>query len=372
MVICNRISAKVDVEFAVFNANTVSVPDKLDKWRIQSGQAIHFRAFAIDPDKPISDLQVEALVNFFQGKAGDIAGDPGEIYQITATGKDLLTKLSTPIYSLGQDRFGAIWATTGGGALVQLDRNTGSILRSFGDSITQALAIDDQNNQIYVSSGDGIDIFDITTQTFKGLSSRRVDSLALDSAGNLWATSWPERGQILKFDAKGDFRVVFTSDHPLDSIAFGKKDLAGLLFASSNDGTLTAFDLATKKSQVIATGGLRGENLIATADGKLLLSQGSHVDLISPIVPPKVLRVTPTDKAWSPVPVGEVAITFDRDLYLGKGNEAGSALNPNNYVITGHQGAVKIEAVRYEASNQTVYLKVNSLASDQSIVRTDL
>ncbi len=45
-------ATKVDVKFTVLNANAAPVFDKLDKWEIQAGQNIRFRAFATDADNP--------------------------------------------------------------------------------------------------------------------------------------------------------------------------------------------------------------------------------------------------------------------------------------------------------------------------------
>ena len=40
------------VKLTVLNANATPVFDKLDKWEIQAGQTVRFRAFALDPDNP--------------------------------------------------------------------------------------------------------------------------------------------------------------------------------------------------------------------------------------------------------------------------------------------------------------------------------
>src|SRR5262249_5690982 len=73
-----------------------------------------------------------------------------------------LVPLPFPIYHLALDAAGNLWATTGGGPLLQLDPATGAILHQYGDGITQALAINPKSGLVYVSSGNGIEVFDPT------------------------------------------------------------------------------------------------------------------------------------------------------------------------------------------------------------------
>ena len=55
------------------------------------------------------------------------------------TAKALAT-LSVPLYDLTFDASGQLWATTGGGPLVQLDPTTGQIIASYGDEMELGLA----------------------------------------------------------------------------------------------------------------------------------------------------------------------------------------------------------------------------------------
>ena len=102
----------------------------------------------------------------------------------------------------------------------------------YGDSLTQALAVDPATGVLYVSSGDGIEIFDPVTRTFRHFSDVRVDDLAFAPDGALWGTSWPTRGDVVKFDAKGRAQAQVRLDADVDSIAFGQAgtQLEGLLF----------------------------------------------------------------------------------------------------------------------------------------------
>ena len=47
-----------------------------------------------------------------------------------------------PIFNLAFDADGRLWATTGGGPLLELDPDTGAILGQYGDGITMALAVE--------------------------------------------------------------------------------------------------------------------------------------------------------------------------------------------------------------------------------------
>ena len=101
-------------------------------------------------------------------------------------------ELDDPIFNLAIDADGRLWATTGGGALLELDSFNGSVLGRHGDGITQAMAVDPATGFLYVSTGDGVATFDPTTSTFEQFSNVRVDDLQFSPTGELWGTSWPE------------------------------------------------------------------------------------------------------------------------------------------------------------------------------------
>src|SRR5262249_29994294 len=150
---------------------------------------------------------------------------------------------------------------------------------------------------------DGIERFDPVTRRFSHFSNVRVDDLAIAPDGALWGTAWPKRGDILSFDNRGRAQVQVRVEAALDSIAFGRSDtpLQGLLFASaripsgsSDPAKLYMVDLATLKVLELARGGPSAEQLLATSDGRLLLSNGTQVDVLAPLVAPSVLRTNPS------------------------------------------------------------------------------
>ncbi len=128
----------------------------------------------------------------------------GWLYRIPATGGaagEPFATLSEPVFDLARDLDGQLWATTGGGTLVKLDE-TGAVRASYGAGITQSLALDRATGQFYVTSADGIELFDPRTGQFRHFSDRRVDDIAVGPDGRLWATSWPVRGRLLTFDVR--------------------------------------------------------------------------------------------------------------------------------------------------------------------------
>jgi hypothetical protein len=193
-----------------------------------------------------------------------------------------LAMLDTPVFDLAYDRDGGLWATSGGGELLELDPETLRVLNRYGDSLTQSLALDPASGKLYVSSGDGIKRFDPVTRSFSHFSNVRVDDLAVGPGGKLWGTSWPGRGDVLTFDARGRAQVQVRLDAPVDSIAFGRDgtQLAGLLFVSSKEkpatvggASLWMVDVATLRMVELARNGPGAEQLVTTDDGRLLVGE---------------------------------------------------------------------------------------------------
>ena len=167
-------------------------------------------------------------------------------------------QLPYPIYNLAFDLAGNLWATTGGGPLLKIDPATGQVLDRFGDGfggyqagLTIALAVHSQTGLIYVSSDQGIERFNPTTQTVDGVlpgtfehfsrdEGLRVGSLAFDNQSNLWAATWPDRSQVVRFNGLGRAEPMLALESPIDSIAFGLAGtpLAGLMFVSHVGGSL--------------------------------------------------------------------------------------------------------------------------------------
>ncbi|MCH2247748.1 MAG: putative Ig domain-containing protein, partial [Crocosphaera sp.] len=302
-----------------------------------------------------------------------------QLYVIPPQGENqapvlLLQTLSHPIFDLAYDETENLWATTGGGPLLQLDANTGEILQEYGDGITQSLAIHPDTGLIYVSSGNGIEIFDPSTASFSHYSDIRVGNLAFAPDGQLWATTWPERGEVIRFDAQGNGQRMLTLETPVDSIAFGMNhtQLEGLLFVSSNNGELTMVDIGTLRTVKLAEGGSRGDIVETTPDGRVLLSQSQQIDVISPIVAPQVITTNPVANSHVTLPNSTILVTFDQDMFVGTATNSSSVVNPSNFKLTGTTlGTITPETVQYDVQTRTVQLTFEALLPDSYELRVE-
>jgi len=292
-------------------------------------------------------------------------------------------ELEHPIFNLAFDDDGNLWATTGGGPLLQLDSETGTIVNSFGDGLTIALAIKPDTGLIYVSSGKGVEIFDPATQAFTHYSrdlDLRVGCLAFDDDGRLWATTWPDREQVIRFTERARAETILRFDSDIDSIAFGRAgtQLEGLLFVSHNTAPrldtgevtgggsdLTMVDLATLRTIAVARGGSRGDVAVTTSDGRVLLSQSEQVDVLKPVIAPIVIATNPPPDAIVALPWPEVTVTFDTDMVGGDPDDATSVINPANYVLAGDDtGPKPVLDARYDIDTRTVRLTFAALDAD--------
>ena len=107
----------------------------------------------------------------------------------------------------------------------------------------------------------------------------------------------------------------------------------------------------------LARGGTRGDVVMTTADGRVLLSQSHQIDVLRPLVAPRVLSVNPPPDVTLPPPVINVSVTFDHDMQTGDPNDPGSVLNPANYVLHGDSvGRIALLSVAYDRASRTAVL----------------
>jgi VCBS repeat-containing protein/YD repeat-containing protein len=298
-------------------------------------------------------------------------GNRGALYLFDQDGGRALApevQLDVPVYDLAYDARGGLWATSGGGALLELDAGTLQILNRYGDGLTQSLAFDAAKGVFYVSSAGGIERFDPSKRSFTHFSDVRVDDLAVAPDGTLWGSTWPDRGDLVTFNSKGRAQVQVHFEAGLDSITFGKAGTSfqNLLFASSRrrtgDATASLYmvDLVTLRKVELARGGPGAEQLIATTDGRLLVANGEQVDVVAPLVAPQVVRVTPADGALVPLPMGEISVVFDHDMLASSADAADSVTNVANYLLTRDGVAMDVRSVRYDADSHTATLRIDA------------
>jgi YD repeat-containing protein len=306
----------------------------------------------------------------------------GSLWRLSAEGGPAgnpLTTLQYPVFDLARDKQGRIWAATGGGPLLQLDPQTLAVIGVFGDSLTQSVAVNPVTGEIYVSSGDGIEIFDPTTGKFRHYSDLRVGNMAFSPTGELWAAVWPQRGDVVRFDKKAKPQVMLRFSSPVDSLAFGRPGtkLEGLLFISNNAGPrrnapteLVMVDLTTLRSVVIARGGTRGDIVRTTPRGQVLLSESNQIDVLSPVLAPRVIGTNPPDQALVALPLTSVSVTFDRDMLATSASDPNSVMNPANYRLIGEStGQATISSISYDPATRTAVLNFNTPAPDNFELR---
>ncbi len=322
------------------------------------------QGFVTDVPGSHADISAMAIVELEDGSILFSGGtNRGSLFQVEKTGGTAATpliELSLPVFDLALADNGSLWATTGGGPLLQLDRATGEIIAEYGDGITQSLAIDGDTGLIYLSSGNGIEIFNPVSETFTHFSHLRVGNLTFAPDGSLWATRWPERGEVVRFDENNEPQLMLEFDLPIDSLAFGQAgtQLEGLLFISSNSGEVLMVDLATREHLIVADGGSRGDIIETTADGRVLLSQSNQIDVFSPVLAPQVVYTNPSPDALVALPNNTLAVTFDQDIYV-------EDINTDNFRLVGANSAVIAPtSVRYEAASLTAYLEFEAIAAD--------
>ncbi len=199
-------------------------------------------------------------------------------------------------------------------------------------------------------------------------------SLAFDNDGNLWATTWPDRSQVVRFTPQRRAELMLEFEAPVDSLSFGQAgtDLEGLLFVSHNQGAndhpgseLTMIDVATLRRVTVADGGSRGDVIVTTADGRVLISQSNQVDVLNPAIAPLVIATNPPTGGIAVLPMSTITITFDQQMYTGQGGEPNSVLNPDNYLLVGeHFGVVPINGVFFTGETNTAHLLAGYLEPD--------
>ncbi|WP_198080418.1 CARDB domain-containing protein, partial [Acinetobacter calcoaceticus] len=314
-----------------------------------------------------------------------------------------------PILDMALDSKGQLWVLTGQ-ELWLLDYSTGQIIERIkgpaDEPLTHALTIEPATDRIYVSSGNGIEIFDINApkgQQWTHFSNALVSDLSFAPDGRLWAVRWTSTNVLshlgktdiislpLTGKTKGRAEVEYTLNGLIDSLVFGQKGTAfeGLLFASANNSqqlsngskSLPKLDnaavwmisLAKRQAVQLAQGGARGESILITHDQRILVAQTNRIDEIALLKAPIITASSIQDGAYIPLPLANATITFDQAMWLGNnGNDStdiASVLNPTNYRFVGIgknvNQVLSPESVQWDNATNSVILTLPNIAAGQ-------
>ncbi|MFN9747507.1 MAG: putative Ig domain-containing protein, partial [Betaproteobacteria bacterium] len=375
----------------------------------------------------LAPMQLRGFASGFAGSAGDIGAlamvqladgsvlasagaQRNQVFRFGPEGGRSLTplfELDSAVLDMALDASGQLWALTGA-ELLLLDAASGAVLARHrgpgGEPLTHALAIDPAG-LIYVSTGDGVAVFDPratdASRAWRAFSHPRVGDLAFGPDGRLWGVRW-SGSQIASADPAATTEIVsfpmsgrtagraeleYRLAGLVDSIAFGQagSGLQGLLLASSNlpqrptggaagsalphTSAVWMVELASRRVVQLAQGGTRGETLLATPDGRVLVAQSSRIDEIAPIKAPRVVGASVGDGALVPLPLTQLAVAFDQPMWTGADGadtrSPDSVLNPANYglVATGANAGRRLApvAVRWDAGTRSAVLTLPNL-----------
>ncbi|MFO0444029.1 MAG: putative Ig domain-containing protein, partial [Betaproteobacteria bacterium] len=382
---------------------------------------------AADLRSVLAPMQLRGFASGFAGSAGDIGAlamvqlADGSVLASAGTqrnqvfrfgpegGRSLapLFELDSAVLDMALDASGQLWALTGA-ELLLLDAASGAVLARHrgpgGEPLTHALAIDPAG-LVYVSTGDGVAVFDPratdASRAWRAFSNTRVSDLAFGPDGRLWGVRWTgsqingadpaATTEIVSFPMSGRTAGRAELEYRLaglvDSITFGQagSGLQGLLLASSNlpqrptggaagsalphTSAVWMVELASRRVLQLAQGGTRGEALLATPDGRVLVAQSSRIDEIAPIKAPQVVGASVGDGALVPLPLTQLAVAFDQPMWTGSSgtdtSSPDSVLNPANYslIATGANAGRRLvpEAVRWDAGTRSAVLTLPNL-----------
>ncbi|MBV8468215.1 MAG: pre-peptidase C-terminal domain-containing protein, partial [Burkholderiales bacterium] len=374
---------------SLFQQATQALPGQISQSKPGDLQAVlapmSLQSFASGYGRGAADIGALAMVELpNQTILASAGANNNEVYAYAKTGGQGTTPLFTlnqPVLAMVVDKAGQLWVNTGA-QLLQVDPNSGAIIRTVdgpsGEPLTKALAIDPNTGLLYASSVNGVEVFDPNatdpSAAWTHFSNTAVTSLAFGPDGRLWGVKSTgetienaqpmQSSDIVSFPMSGPQRgqaqLEYTLADTVDSLSFGQAGtpLAGLLFASTSlaqravatgdtsvphTSSVWMIELASRRSLQVATGGTQGESMVATDDGRLLVAQTNSIDQIAPALAPKVTASTVPTGAMVPLPLNEIAVSFDQDMWLGANDtqdpsDANSVVNPANYTLVSTTG----------------------------------
>ena len=214
------------------------------------------RGFASGFGASEADIGVQAMVELADSSVLASAGGlRNQVFHFARDGGRSTTplfELDSPVLDMALDGKGQLWVMTGA-ELLLVDAGSGAVLERHqsqtGDPLTHALAVDPASGLLYVSSGNGVEIFDPASGAWTHFSNQRVGDLAFGPDGRLWAVRWTgsdintgapgSATDIISFPmsgrTKGRAEVEYSVAGIVLSLAFGQAGtpMAGLLLVST-------------------------------------------------------------------------------------------------------------------------------------------
>ena len=104
--------------------------------------------------------------------------------------------------------------------------------------------------------------------------------------------------------------------------------------------------------------GSRGDIVQTTADGRVLLSQSRQVDVLTPLLAPRVAHTNPAPDARVALPFPTLSVTFDHDMIVGSATDTASVLNPANYQLTGTAAGIRGDLIRARGPYDLIFANI--------------
>ena len=289
-----------------------------------------------------------------------------------AIGNPVAIETEFPIYDMAVDTQGRVWATTGGGPLVRLDPATGAVLARYGPDAARGLAVDPLTGDIFYSSNEGIMRLNPFTGKVRQFSTLRVDGMDFSADGTLWTLSWPDRGQLIKWDRRGPHEVVLTLSGGADGLAAGKpgSPFDGKLVVNNNDGTVSLVDPVALEVTTLAQAAAAATSSTRVPTELLYVTQSDQVVVFEGrTTAPRVIASDPVDGALLHDVRNTVRVTFSVAMMADSPTGSNSVTNPANYLLVGSRsGPVPIASVDYDPASRTATLHLATLASDRYVL----
>ena len=150
----------------------------------------------------------------------------------------------------------------------------------------------DGNGHVFITSNQGLDVFDLKTETItsyvpnddnpKSLPSVNPQDVLLDKHGKIWVTSL---GRLSLFDiTKGEFEVVPLNLADLEYVTFQciRQTSDGLIYLTTSRGSVISYDPETQSSQEYSftNDHVKAITMILSDDGKIWIGDSILTDYI--------------------------------------------------------------------------------------------